>query len=95
MAKKKTKSTKRVATKIPVKDKKAPIGMAIIALILNVLIVPGLGSLIAGKIRIGIWQIAIAVIGFIFYPNVVGILIIMAAWIWGIVTSVKLIQKVM
>ena len=77
-------------------------GLAIIALILNVFFVPGLGTLIAGKSRTGIWQVALLLTGAIFFSIAyiyemsifyVGSLLMITAWIWGLIIGVQLIQE--
>jgi len=83
---------------------KSGMGLAIVALILNVLILPGLGSLIGRKIRAGVWQIflflAAAILAGVFIVTyqllLAGLfgLVMIAVWIWGIVTGVRLIQDV-
>ena len=65
--------------------------IAIVALILNI-IVAGLGSLIGGKTKEGVWQVILLIIGAILSTIVIGIPILIVAWIWGIVTGVQLIQ---
>jgi hypothetical protein len=101
MAKKKTKSTKARAAKNS-SAKGITFGLAIIALILNVIFVSGLGTLVAGRSKTGAWQIALWVIGAIIVsvawiyetPLIyVGSLLMIAAWIWGLVTGIKLIQE--
>ena len=79
--------------------------IAIVALILNILILPGLGTLIGGRIKEGIWQIALlvgsAIIGIFLSLTVVlmpvGIPLIflgaLAAWIWGIVSGIQLVRE--
>jgi len=57
MAKKKTQ--KKVRPKKIEKKHKISEGLAILSLILNILIMPGLGTLIGGKIREGIWQLVL------------------------------------
>jgi TM2 domain-containing membrane protein YozV len=90
-AKKKTaKKISRTATK---RKKKSNLPLAIVALILNILIIPGLGSIIGGKTKAGIWQLIIAVIGAFLSLIIIGIPILIAAWIWGILTGIKLIQE--
>lgn len=103
-AKKVNKSVKRpVAKRTTQARPRKSIGLAIISLILNVLILPGFGSLIAGRIRTGIWQIVLFLVGAFFvavaiiyqsayYLLVLGLLCI-AALIWAIVTSVNLIRE--
>lgn len=67
-------------------------GMAIAALILNLLIWPGLGSLVAGR-QVGWAQ------GFIFLAGIpltillVGIPMLVGAWIWALVTGIQLVQE--
>ena len=72
--------------------------LAIVALLLNVLILPGLGSLIASKFKEGIWQIILSVVGLILffsYPGVInfGTPVLFVAWIWGLITGVLLLQR--
>lgn len=78
--------------------------LAIVSLIVNIFI-PGLGSIIGGKITEGAWQLILYfgsfIIGLILLLTVVGalggIILMIAgpaiAWIWGIVTGVQLIQE--
>ena len=76
-------------------------GLAIVALILNVLFIPGLGTLVAGKSKTGAWQLVLLVIGIIFVSVAyvfettvfyLGVPIAIAAWIWGLVTGISLLQ---
>jgi hypothetical protein len=70
-------------------------GMAIAALLLNILIWPGLGSLIAG-VQKGWAQGFLCLGGIILTITILGAIIgipmIIGAWIWGIVTGVSLLQ---
>ena len=74
-------------------QKKNGMTLAVIGLILNILILPGLGSLIAGKTKIGIWQVALSVIGIILSLIIIGIPILIAAWIWGLITGISLVKE--
>lgn len=71
-------------------------GMAIAALVLNILIWPGLGSLVAGR-QVGWAQGFLALGGLILLLTIilffVGIPMMIAAWIWGLVTGIQLIQE--
>ena len=67
--------------------------LSVIGLILNALIFPGLGSVVGGKTYIGVWQFIITVIGIILSFFTIGIPILIAAWIWGIYTGIKMIQE--
>ena len=102
MAKKRAKKvvSKSVAKAVPRKGMTS--GLAIVALILNILIVPGLGTLVAGRSKTGAWQIALWVVGVIFVSAAyiyetpilyIGSPLWIAAWIWGLVTGIKLIQE--
>lgn len=82
------KSSKSVA-----KSSKKNLGLAIVSLILNILIFPGLGTLVAGKTKTGVWQVVLAVVGAILSFVLIGIPIFVAAWIWGLITGIKLIQE--
>lgn len=96
MAKKKVKKrSKRASVKaMPTRNsRKGNMGLAIVALILNVLILPGLGSLIGGKTKAGVWQLVLSIVGIILSFVLVGIPILIAAWVWGIVTGVQMIQE--
>jgi hypothetical protein len=91
-----SKSVAKTAKTSPAKSgstKGNTMGLAIVALILNILILPGLGTLIAGKIRTGVWQLVLAIVGFILSFILIGIPILIAAWIWGLVTGIMLIKE--
>ncbi|MEK6818717.1 MAG: hypothetical protein AABY10_02170 [Nanoarchaeota archaeon] len=77
------------------REKKSSKGqtLAIIALILNILILPGLGSLIAGKTKEGIWQIILVILSIITWFILIGIPIFIVSWVWGLITGIKLVQK--
>ena len=79
-------------------------GLAIACLIVNIFI-PGLGSLIGGKIKQGIWQLILVFGGFFLgvlltitiIGAIIGVPLLifapLAGWIWGIVTGVNLIKE--
>lgn len=109
--KRKTAAGERKATprakKIEKRDSSTNQVLAIVGLLLNLLILPGLGSIIGGKIKEGISQIVILFgslilgIGLIIVQTtpaiIIGVLVIvigaLVAWIWGIVTGVRMIQS--
>lgn len=86
-------AVRRVVVKKPVRKNR--LALAATALILNVLIfpLPGIGSLIGGKIKAGIWQLALGIVGSLLFVIWIGIPIWLVGWIWGIVTGVRLIQE--
>jgi len=96
MAKKTKKKTAKKKTIEKKKIAKTSSILAISALVLNI-ILPGLGSIIAGRIRTGIHQLilmAIALAIFLLspWPAVPGI-IWAIAWIWAIITGIQLIKS--
>ncbi len=100
MAEKKTtkktaKKIKKAAAKATVSKNKPSQTVAIVALILNIIIMPGLGTLVGGRIREGIWQLVLLWIGVFLSMFLIGVplVIVIAAWIWGIVSGVRLIQE--
>ena len=96
MAKKKTakkavKSRKNVGSR----GKKNSLALAATSLILNVLIfpLPGIGSLLGGRVETGIWQIVLGIVGDLLFLYWIGIPIWLFAWIWGIITGVQLVKE--
>ncbi len=73
--------------------KKVSQSMAIAALLLNVLLMPGLGTIIAGRTSEGLLQIILLVVGLALSFFLVGIPIVILVWIWGLVTGVQLIKE--
>jgi TM2 domain-containing membrane protein YozV len=73
------------------------LGLAVAGLIINILLFPGLGSIIAGKTKTGLWQLLMMVIGIVFTLTVIGAIIgiplMIVAWIWGIVTGVQAVKE--
>ncbi|MBS3073875.1 hypothetical protein J4447_00285 [Candidatus Pacearchaeota archaeon] len=85
--------------------------LAIVALILNIIIIPGLGTLIGRRTREGIWQLVMSLGGLIigmfivlvsmgaemialmFLGFAVMFILPIAAWIWGIISGIKLIKE--
>ena len=69
--------------------------LAVTALILNILFPLGIGSMIGGKTKTGIWQAILFVIGaiiWIIYDNT-GSILCTVSWIWGIVTGIQLVNE--
>ncbi len=87
--------------------KKNSQALAIVALILNVIILPGLGSLIGGRVLAGILQMVFSLLGLglvvggaifsIFLIGIpfliAGLVLMFSMWVWSIVTGVRLIQE--
>ena len=92
-AKKTAKKVKKASAKTTVSKNKPSQTVAIVALILNIIIMPGLGTLVGGRIKEGVWQLILFFVGGFLSIFLVGIPLVIAAWIWGIVSGVRLIQE--
>jgi len=66
-------------------------GIAIVALILNILIWPGLGSLVAGR-QVGWAQGFLFLFGIPLSIILIGIPMLIGAWIWALMTGIQLVQ---
>lgn len=65
---------------------------AVTAMVLNV-ILPGLGSLISGRTGVGVGQLVLWVVGFMLSFVLVGIPIVIGAWVWSVVTGVRILEE--
>ncbi len=88
-------------------NKKPSEGMALAGFIINIIILPGLGSIINEKIKEGVWQIILVIIGVILiivgavtlHSTIgwgllgLGITLVSAAWIWGLITGIRLVKE--
>lgn len=74
-----------------------PESTALAGLLVNVLLLPGLGSLIGGKTNAGIFQLLMFLLGFPLCLSVIGLVIggpmMMGAWIWGLVSGVNMLSE--
>lgn len=83
---------KKVVKKAPVK-KKPSMGLAIAGLIINVIILPGLGSLIGGRKRDGVIQLVLYIVGIpLMFFFLLGLPLMIAMWIWALVTGIQMIR---
>ncbi len=100
-------ASKKTAVSTSAKPKKVSQGLAIAALILNILVIPGLGTIIGGRTKTGILQMVFFVLGMglvvggaifsIFLVGIpfliAGLILVFAMWVWAIVTGVQLIKE--
>lgn len=79
------------------KKKKISHGVAIVGLILNILILPGLGSLIGGKTVPGVLQLVLFIFSLILDITIIGLIfgipLGIAMWGWGLGTGVQMIKE--
>ncbi len=73
-------------------NKKIDKNIAILALLLNILVLPGIGTIIGGKNKEGIWQIILAIIGILSLIILIGIPLLIGVWIWGIFSGIDIIK---
>ncbi len=75
--------------------RKANKSLAIVALIINILFPLGIGSMIGGKVKAGIWQALLFVVGaVIWYADFgAGLILCTVSWIWGVVSGIQMIQE--
>ena len=76
-----------------VKKGKIGQGLAIASLLLNVLILPGLGTLIAGRTKTGVWQVVLTIISIPLILILIGIPLLIGVWIWGLVTGIDIVKE--
>ena len=76
---------------------KISLGTAIAGLLLNVILLPGLGSLIGRKTQPGILQLIFFLLSIILDFTIIGLIIGIplgiGMWIWGIVSGVEMVQE--
>ncbi len=58
----------------------------------------GIGTIIAGKTKVGLWQLLLVVVGFVFliyppYGTIIGVPLVIVAWVWGIWTGVQAVKE--
>ncbi len=77
--------------------KKPSQGLALAGLILNILVLPGLGTLVAGETKTGTWQIILMVVSvildFTLIGMIIGIPLGIGVWIWALVSSINIIKQ--
>jgi hypothetical protein len=102
--KKKTVSAESVQPVVQTKNSSKT--LAIIGLLINILILPGLGSIIGGRTKEGIWQLVLLFISGLFIlfgiplsliiigiPMIIlGSILSLGVWVWSIYTGVQMIQ---
>ncbi len=66
---------------------------AIIGLLLNVLIWPGLGTIVGGETGKGVAQIILFLIGIPLMFVIIGIPLVIGVWIWALVSSINQLNR--
>ena len=68
--------------------------LAIIGLILNIFIWPGLGTLISGNVGTGVAQMILFLVSIPLMFVIIGIPLAIGIWIWALVSSISQIKRV-
>lgn len=66
---------------------------AILALILNIIVLPGLGTLVAGNTNIGLIQLILFLVGIPLSFILIGIPLMIGMWVWALITGIDLLNK--
>jgi TM2 domain-containing membrane protein YozV len=77
-------------------DAKKDNTMAIVGLILNIIILPGLGTLVGGgksRVTTGILQLVLFLIGIPLSIVIIGIPLMIGMWIWALVTGIQMVKE--
>jgi hypothetical protein len=68
-------------------------GQAVAAMLLNAMVCPGVGSIVGGRARTGLSQLALFMLGLPLIVVAIGLPMIVAAWIWGLTTGAQLLTE--
>ncbi len=66
--------------------------MAIVGLLLNILVLPGLGTIVAGQTKTGVIQLVVFLVGALLSVILIGIPIAFGAWVWALVSSIQILK---
>jgi hypothetical protein len=69
--------------------------IAIVGLVLNIIILPGLGTVIGGgeeRRKTGIIQLVLAIISYPLMFVLIGFPLLLGVWIWALVTGLQMIK---
>lgn len=81
----------------PKSPHKPSMGIGIASLLLNILVFPGIGSMVGGKVQTGIIQMVLMILAIVLDLTIIGLLLGIplgiSVWIWSLITSIKIIQE--
>jgi len=75
------------------RSRKMSQGLAIVCLLLNILVFPGLGTVVGGRVSEGILQIILLIIGIALSFFLIGIPLVILVWVWGLITGIQFIKE--
>lgn len=67
-------------------------GTAVTALVLNI-ILPGVGSLVAGRTSQGVLQLVLWVVSFPLCLVLIGFPMLLAVWVWSLVSGIQILEE--
>lgn len=68
-------------------------GTAILCLVLNMIVIPGIGSFLGNKKKTGLSQIGISIISFPLMYFYIGLILFPIVWIWGVITGIQILKE--
>lgn len=74
-------------------DKKVDQNIAVLALILNILVLLGVGTIVGGRTNQGILQLVLFLVGIPLCLVIIGFPLMLGIWIWALVTGIDILNK--
>jgi TM2 domain-containing membrane protein YozV len=75
------------------KYKKPSQGIAIAALLLNILVLPGVGTIVGGRTDEGIIQLVLFLVGIPLCLLLIGIPLVISMWVWALISGIQLVKE--
>jgi len=73
-------------------NKKPSQGLAIAGLIINILVLPGLGTIIGGNTKTGVLQLVLFLIAIPLCFILIGIPLMIGVWVWALISGIQLVK---
>jgi len=67
--------------------------IAILALVLNIIILPGLGTIIGGRTNQGILQLVLFIVSIPLMFLLIGFPLALGIWIWALVSGINILTE--
>lgn len=67
--------------------------MAIAGLLINLIVLPGLGTIVGGQKKQGYWQVALFLVAVALAVSGINFFVVLGVWIWVLVTSIEIINQ--
>lgn len=66
---------------------------AIVGLVLNILVLPGVGTIVGGETRKGVLQLVLFLVSLPLLLLLVGFPLLIGVWIWALISSIQQINR--